>query len=95
VIITNNPLYNAPGLYNFQALVDNKVGRGITATIVTTEWIYANYDGTRPDGGTDQQTKIRNFIIDYRLNHNTEYVLLGGYNGIVPARLFWVQAAGL
>lgn len=48
------------------------------ATIVTTDWIYSNYSGARPDGGTDDQTKIRNFIIDAHNNWGTRYVLLGG-----------------
>ena len=88
VIITNQALSTSA----FQDLVAHKQARGLSATIVTTEWIYANYSGTRPDGGTDNQTKIRNFIIDAYQNWETEYVLLGGYTGIVPARLFWVAA---
>ncbi|MFH1460186.1 MAG: C25 family cysteine peptidase [Candidatus Omnitrophota bacterium] len=81
----------------FQALVNHKILKGIMATIVTTEWIYANYDGTRPDGGIDNATKIRNFIIDAYENWNTEYVLLAGdgdganlggesEDSIIPAR---------
>ncbi|MDD1748371.1 MAG: C25 family cysteine peptidase, partial [Methanothrix sp.] len=89
VIITNEALRNSA----FQDLIAHKQSRGITATIVTTEWIYANYDGTRPDGVVDNQTKIRDFIIDAYHNWETEYVLLGGYTGIIPARLFWVQDA--
>lgn len=92
VIITNNSLMAAPGPWNFQALRDAKTAQGITATIVTTEWIYANYDGTRPDGGTDNQTRIRNFLIDAYHDWDTEYVLLGGTNAIVPARMFWVDS---
>ncbi len=78
VIITNDNLKNATGPYNFQTLCAEKEARGITTNIVTTEWIYANYDGTRPDGGTDSATKIRNFIIDAYNNWETEYILLGG-----------------
>jgi hypothetical protein len=91
VIITNQALENAPGPWNFQALRDAKIAKGITATIVTTEWIYANYDGTRPDGGSDNQTRIRNFLIDAYQTWGTEYVLLGGTNAIVPARMFYVD----
>jgi len=90
VIITNEALEAAPGPWNFQALRDAKTARGITATIVTTAWIYANYDGTRPDGGTDNQTRIRNFLIDAYQNWDTEYALLGGTNAIIPARMFYV-----
>jgi len=78
VIITNRELNNTPGPYNFQALRDDKISRGIPATIVTVEWIYANYDGTRPDGRQDNQTRIRNFIVDAYSNWGTMYVLLGG-----------------
>jgi len=78
VIITNEELNNTLGPYNFQALRDDKISRGISATIVTVEWIYANYNGTRPDGGEDNQTRIRNFIIDAYNNWGTMYVLLGG-----------------
>jgi len=92
VIITSESLEAAPGPWNFQALRAAKIASGITATIVTTEWIYNNYDGTRPDGSTDNQTRIRNFLIDAYQNWNTEYVLIGGTNAIVPARKFWVQA---
>jgi hypothetical protein len=92
VIITNEALEDAPGPWNFQALRDAKNARGMTATIVTTEWIYATYDGTRPDGGTDNQTRIRNFLIDAYQTWGTEYVLLAGTNSIVPARMFWVEA---
>lgn len=92
VIITNQSLANAGGSWNFQKLRDNKISKGMTATIVTTEWIYANYSGTRPDGGSDNQTRIRNFLIDAYQTWDTQYVLLGGTNSIVPARKLWVQA---
>ncbi len=99
VIITNEALANASGAYTFQDLVAHKIPRGTSATIVTTEWIYANYDGTRPDGSVDNQTRIRNFIIDAYNNWETTYVLLGGDgdgadvggesgDSIIPARGF-------
>ena len=78
VIITSNALANAAGAYTFQNLVAQKVAQGIPATIVTTEWIYANYSGTRPGGGSDNQTRIRNFIIDAYQTWGTHYALLGG-----------------
>lgn len=65
-------------LNNFQALCAEKEKRGIKTKIVTIEWIYANYDGTRPDGFIDNATKIRNFIIDAYSNWETEFILLGG-----------------
>jgi hypothetical protein len=78
VIITNEELNNTPGPFNFQALRNDKISRGISTTIVTVEWIYARYDGTRPDGGVDDQTRIRNFIIDAYNSWGIMYVLLGG-----------------
>ncbi len=78
LIITSQALKDTPGPNNFQALRDEKISRSIAATIVTTEWIYANYSGTRPDGGEDNQTRIRNFIIDAYNTWGTRYVLLGG-----------------
>ncbi|MDD5131310.1 MAG: C25 family cysteine peptidase [bacterium] len=73
VIITRADFVNA-----FQDLAIFRYQQGLLATIVTTDWIYANYDGTRPDGGTDNQTKIRNFIKDAYATWGTKYVLLGG-----------------
>lgn len=100
VIITNETLEATSGPNNFQTLRDDKIARGITATIVTTEWIYANYSGTRPDGSSDDQTAIRNFIIDAYTTWNTKYVLLGGDgdgadNGdvIIPRKGFMVQGS--
>ncbi len=97
LIITNEELVGSSGPYNFQALRDSKIAKGMSATIVTTGWIYANY------GGVDNQEKIRNFIIDAYNNWDTEYVLLGGDgdgadvggesgDDIIPARGFWAWA---
>jgi len=71
-------------------------------TVVTTSWIYANYSGARPSGSSDNQTRIRNFIIDAYHTWGTQYVLLGGDadganvggesgNNIVPCRGFLVN----
>lgn len=82
LIVTKASLTNA-----FRALADHRAAHnGFTVEIVTVEWIEANYDGTRPSGGSDTQTKIRNCIRDYVQNHATEYVVLGGDNTIVPDR---------
>ncbi len=83
VIITNDTFKNYSGTYDLQDLTQSKNNRGITTNIVTTEWIYANYSGTRPDGGTDNQTKIRNFIFDANKpvvegGWATDYILLVG-----------------
>ena len=89
IVITNNSLAAISDPYSFQALCDSKIARGISAGIVTTEWIYANYDGTKPAGGTDNATRIRNFLIDAYETWATEYALLGGDKDIIPVRLFY------
>jgi len=71
---------------SFQPLVDRRTAQGKPGTLVTTEWIDATYDGTRPDGGADLQTKIRNCIIDHYQNHGTLWVALGGDDAVVPVR---------
>ncbi|RKY34339.1 MAG: hypothetical protein DRP78_06700, partial [Candidatus Omnitrophota bacterium] len=81
VIITSQELAASIQTYNFQALAAHKASKwGLTTLIKTTESIYSNseYSGLRPDGTEDNQTRIRNFIIDYAQNHNTKYVLLAG-----------------
>lgn len=90
VIISTTNLIATPEPWNLQALRDNKIARGVSATIISTEWIYANYTGTRPDGGTDDQTKIREFIQDAYATWGTEYVLLAAGHPTLPARHFWV-----
>ena len=99
VIITKQGLVDSTKEFTFQDLIDHKTARGTPTTLVTREWIYDNYDGTRPDGGSDKQTKIRNFIIDAYNTWGTKYVLLGGDgdganvggesgNNVIPARGF-------
>jgi len=83
IVITNNSLATISGPYSFQALCDSKIARGISAGIVTTEWIYANYTGT------DNADRIRNFLIDAYDTWATEYALLGGDKDIIPVRLLY------
>ena len=57
--------------------------RGLRSTIVTTSWIYSNYTGS------DNQQKIRNFIIEadksvVQGGWETDYVLICGEDGDVP-----------
>lgn len=86
LIITSAAFADLPGPWNFQALRDHRLARGIRSAIVTTEYIYANFPGTRPAGGEDNQTRIRNFVAWAHENWGTNYVLLGGAGGIVPIR---------
>jgi len=93
VIITTNALRDATGTYTLQDLIAQKEAKGLSAQLVTVEDdIYSSYSGLRPDGVEDNQTKIRNFIIDYYNNHNTQYVLLAGDTEQIPARKFWVES---
>ena len=92
VIITSQALANAAAPWNFQALRDHRAARGMPSTIVTTEYIYANFSGTKPNGQSDNQTRIRNFVTWAHDNWGTRYVLLGGNSGIIPVR--YLQADG-
>ncbi len=72
----------------FQPLADWKEQKGLTTEIVSTSWIYANYDGV------DNAEMVRNCIIDYYENHGTLWVLLGGDTNIVPARAAYAYNVG-
>jgi hypothetical protein len=83
IIITSSTLEST-----FQELATWKAMFVDGASVYTTTWIYANYTGT------DNQMKIRNFIIDKYTNNGTQYVLLGGDTGVVPYRGFYVSTGG-
>ncbi|MEO0077969.1 MAG: C25 family cysteine peptidase [candidate division WOR-3 bacterium] len=74
-IITNSSL--AP---NFQSLAAWRTKKGYYTRIFRTDSIQGAYPGR------DLQEKIRNFIIDYFINHGLKFVLLAGDNSIVPCR---------
>jgi parallel beta-helix repeat protein len=100
VIITTDALKSS-----FQPLVDWKISKGITTTIVTVEDVMNepayNWNGAFGDGYyipefNDTQAHIRNFIKDAYMNWETEYILLGGDAGptvVVPHRKVYVWAA--
>ncbi len=73
VIITQAVFFSA-----FEPLVDWHTKKGERDTVVTTGWIYNNYNGP---GDT---LKIRQFIMDASSNWGTMYFLLGGENSTVP-----------
>jgi len=90
VVVTNNDLRSS-----FQTLVNWKIQKGLTATIVLVEDIMKNpnynSNGLYGDGSgsprfNDTQAHIRNFIKDAYLNWDTKYVLLGGDDEIIPSR---------
>jgi hypothetical protein len=62
----------------FEPLAQARTRGGLPAQVFTTDWIYSRYDGTRPDGRSDDAVRVRNFITDYYLHHGLRYVLLGG-----------------
>ena len=85
VIITNEELRDSKAEYGFQDLVESKIDKGLTATIVTVEEIIANptfwWDGPYGDEDeifNDTACQIRNFIKYAYENWQTQYVLLGG-----------------
>ena len=65
---------------SFQPLADWKLQKGLSAKVIKTSYIYANYSGK------DNQEKIRNFIIDAYQNWGTIWVLLGGDINFIPTR---------
>ena len=62
----------------FEPLAFWHTQKGMKDTVVTTEWIYANYTGA------DDTVKIREFVIDANTNWGTMYFLMAGEGTIVP-----------
>ncbi len=83
VIITSDGLSSS-----FQTLADWKMEKGVPTVIKTTSWIESHYNGT------DIQERIRNFIKDAYQKWGTEYILLGGDEGVVPARISTLNFCG-
>ncbi|MFC1655080.1 C25 family cysteine peptidase, partial [Myxococcota bacterium] len=87
---------------SLEALRDVRIAGGMTATIETLEWIQANFDGSRPNGGQDDATRVRQFLTAAYNEWGTQYVLLigdadagdvGGESGdnLMPVRGVWVD----
>jgi hypothetical protein len=76
IIITSTELAAAWVPYR-----DWMMRKGIFSEIVSTEEIYANYEGF------DDPEKIKNFIRDKYLNDGVRYVLFGGNVSVIPRRL--------
>jgi hypothetical protein len=85
VIVTSNAMKMATDEYSISAFQKFRTENGLPSTIVTTEDIYANYDGR------DNPEKIRNFIKDAYANWEIKYVLLAGDVNIVPARFLYAR----
>ena len=69
----------------FQALADWRTQMGMPAKIVTTTWIYANYNATYNYG------KIKNFVQDAHSTWGTMFFLLGGDTSYVPHHTRYVM----
>lgn len=80
VIITCDSLVSS-----FQPLADWKTMKGLQAKIITTEYIYQNYNEATP------QLKIKRCLSDLKVNHGLEYALLGGDDQIVPVQYCWAE----
>ncbi len=77
LIITSDAFASYSGENSLSDLAAHKQSLGLTTAIVNaTTW--GGYSGSRPDGGTDNATRIRNCIIDNYTNNGTQYVLLVG-----------------
>lgn len=77
----------------FQTLVDHKNARGVSATLVTTEYITSTYTSSFA-GEDDDAGRIREFLADAYANWGTQYVLLGGDTDVVAHRMVTVSANG-
>jgi hypothetical protein len=81
VIITSTGLAGP-----FGQLASFRERHGLRVKIVTTEWIDSNY------AGADLQERIRAFIRYAWQEWQTEYVLLGGDDSVIPHRGMYVKA---
>jgi len=88
VLVTSEALSDA-----FAPLVADKIARGIGATLVTTEYIDANYTSLFA-GENDEAGRIREFLTEAYDQWNTRWVLLGGDVDQVPCRMVKVSANG-
>jgi hypothetical protein len=80
IISASNLLYHAPAPWNFQALCQTRARAGFTPALVSTEWIYANYEGVNP------AAKIRAFVQDACQRWGLRYLLLGGTFDLIPVQ---------
>ncbi|MCG2712961.1 MAG: C25 family cysteine peptidase [Candidatus Omnitrophica bacterium] len=77
LIITSDAYASYSGANSLSDLAAHKQSKGLTTSIVNaTSW--GTYSGSRPDGGSDNATKIRNCILDNYNTNGTQYVLLVG-----------------
>jgi len=65
-----------------------------SVTNITLDWIDSNYSGDMPSGGSDLQTKIREFITDAYAQWGTRFVMLVGDESIIPSRKLHAEVNG-
>ncbi|MEM7263764.1 MAG: C25 family cysteine peptidase, partial [Planctomycetota bacterium] len=63
---------------SFEPLIAAREREGLASRIVSTDAIYRAYSGDRPDGGSDDATRIRNFVRDFYETRGLQFVLLAG-----------------
>ena len=80
LIITNPALYDS-----FDNLCTWKLKKGLNPYVIDTEYISHRFSGS------DLQEKIKTCIYYYYQNYGTKWVLLGGDDTIVPARICFVE----
>ncbi len=85
VVITSEAMRDASTDVTINDLISHRRAQGLTATLVTTESILADYSGV------DNAEKVRNFIKDAYANWETEYVVLGGDVNIIPIRYLYTD----
>jgi len=75
VIVTSASLASA-----YEPLAADRTAKGLPGTVVTMEEILATY------AGSDNQQRLRNFILDAYQSWETDYVLLGADTPTLPHR---------
>jgi hypothetical protein len=83
LLITDQNLVSA-----FQTLAEHKTERGLRTKIMTVQEIASNYPGG------DLPEQIRNCIYEAYLNWQTDFVLLGGDEELIPHRGLFAEAFG-
>ena len=92
VIVTSRALHSA-----FEPLAGWRRTQGLAVGVFDIEDILEVYQGRCPSGGSDDATRLRDFLVDAYTTwasseHPLQYVLLGGDTEIIPVRSMFVRA---
>ncbi len=82
VIVTPSNLVNS-----FSPLVDWKIQKGVSAVVISKDWVTSNYSGYY-----DDMESIREFVKDYHQNHGLIYFVLAGDHNNLGARIVPLSA---